>query len=140
MKLKLIEAAALVAFLMSTGCGSSTGTYNNGSISSPSPGTGADVTINIVSSNGLGNLGSNSFSPNPASVTQGMTVVWRNNDSTTHHIVFDNGSLDTGTIAPGATSTAMAMSAASATYHCTIHPTMVGSINMPTTPAPGSSY
>jgi plastocyanin len=136
MKLKLIEAAALVALFMSYGCGSSTGTFSSGS--SPSPGTG--VTINIVPSNGLGNLGSNSFSPNPASVTQGMTVAWHNSDSTTHHIVFDNGSLDAGTIAPGATSTSMTMTAASATYHCTIHPTMVGSINAPTTPAPGTGY
>jgi plastocyanin len=136
MKLKLIEAGALVAvFLMSSGCGSSTGTFSSGS--SPSPG---DVTISIVPSNGLGNLGSNSFSPNPASVTQGMTVVWHNNDSTTHHIVFDNGSLDTGTIAPGATSASMMMTATSATYHCTIHPTMVGSINTPTTSAPGAGY
>jgi plastocyanin len=139
MKLRLIEAAALAVALTSFGCGSSTGTFTS-STGPTGPSASGDVTISIVSSNGLGNLGANSFSPNPASVTQGMTVVWHNNDSTTHHIVLDSGSLDTGTIAPGASSTAMTLNVAGATYHCTIHPTMVGSINMPTTAPPSSGY
>jgi plastocyanin len=140
MKLRLIDASALVVALASFACGSSTGTYSSVSTGPTGPSGSGDVTISILSSNGLGNLGANSFSPNPASVTQGMTVVWHNNDSTAHHIVLDNGSLDTGTIAAGASTTAMTLNVTSATYHCTIHPTMVGSINTPTTPAPGSGY
>jgi len=56
-------------------------------------------------------------------------VVWHNNDSTTHHIVSEDGSLDTGDIAPGSTSAAKVPSGGGgARYHCTIHPTMVGEI------------
>jgi plastocyanin len=139
MKTKLVPALALAVAFAGAGCGSSTGNYSS-IMTGPSSGGNSNFTIGIVSSNGLANLGANSFSPNPASVTQGMTVSWRNDDSTTHHIVLDNGTLDTGTIAPGTTSPAMTLNVSSATYHCTIHPSMVGSINMATTPAPGSGY
>jgi len=135
MKMGLI---ALVVALASTGCGGSSGSYSN--MSGPTGSSGAGVTVDILPSNGLANLGAASFSPNPASVAQGTTVSWQNNDSTTHHIVLDNGSLDTGTIAPGATSPAMTLNASGATYHCTIHPSMVGSINVAASAAPGSTY
>ena len=47
----------------------------------------------------------------------------------THHIVLNDGSLDTGDIGPGRASAPMALTVNGARYHCTIHPTMVGSIN-----------
>jgi plastocyanin len=99
----------------------------------PSPGPSAGSTISIVA-----NDGSQAFSPNPTSVNQGTMVAWSNNTSVTHHIVMDDGSMDTGNIAPGATSSALTMASASGTYHCTIHPSMVGSINgaVPTAPGP----
>jgi plastocyanin len=140
MTTKLIETFVLAVAFVGAGCGGgSTGTYSSGP-SGPTEPTAGGVTITIVPSNGLANLGANSFSPNPASVGQGMTVVWRNDDSTVHHIVLDSGSLDTGTIAPGATSAAMTLTASSATYHCTIHPSMIGSINMATTQMPVAGY
>lgn len=77
----------------------------------------------------LGDRGAQSFTPNPASVSQGEMVMWRNTDSVVHHIVFNDGSLDSGDIAPGASSTAKRMGVNGANYHCTIHPGMVGSIN-----------
>jgi plastocyanin len=142
MSTRLIEVFAVVAVLAGAGCGGgSTGTFVSGS--GPTSPTTGGVTIDILSSNGLANLGAASFSPNPASVGQGMTVVWHNGDSITHHIVLDDGGIDTGSLAPGATSSAMTLSSsnAGATYHCTIHPSMVGSINMATTSTmPGTGY
>ena len=91
----------------------------------------ADVTITIVGMNG--NM---SFSPNPGTVPVGKTVAWTNATSSgyggaTHHITADNGSFSTGDIAPGSTSTPIKMSTAgSFAYHCTIHPTMVGSVTV----------
>jgi len=84
----------------------------------------ASVTIAIVTTGG-----SNSFSPNPAAEAQGGTVAWRNADNTTHRIVADDGSFDTGNIAAGATSQAVMASAAGVNYHCSIHPAMVGTIS-----------
>ena len=111
-----------------TGCGGSSG--NSGNPMSPTPPVGgggggggaANVTITI---NGM--AGAQSFSPSPGSVKVGQTVAWRNGDSVAHTATADGGAFNTGTIAPGATSSPVTMSAAgSFAYHCSIHPSMVG--------------
>jgi plastocyanin len=55
-------------------------------------------------------------------------VVWRNNDSVTHRIVMNDGTVDTGDIAPGATSAPRQLSNDGVNYHCSIHPGMIGSV------------
>jgi len=75
----------------------------------------------------LGVNGDRSFSPNPIAVPAGQTVVWQNRDFETHHIVLDDGDLDTGEIRAGRFSAPMP-AALDARYHCTIHPSMVGTI------------
>jgi plastocyanin len=92
----------------------------------PNPGTGANVTITIASDSGA-----QSFSPNPSTLTAGQTVAWYNADSVVHDVTADDGSFTTGAIAPGATSGPIAMEAAgTVTYHCSIHPSMVGSMSV----------
>jgi len=119
-----------------TACGGSSGSsYNPASPTptptpTPNPGAGADVTITITGQNG-----SQSFTPNPGALTAGQTVAWRNADSTVHDVTADNGSFDTGIIGPGSTSRPIMMSAAgSIGYHCSIHPTMTGSLNVAAQP------
>ncbi len=129
MKLRTLVSAALFGFvtlvtLLQVACGSS----NSSTPTMPGGGGGgggANVTIAIV-----GQAGSQSFTPNPASVPMGQTVAFKNNDVTTHHIVQDGGAFDTGALAPGATSAPITVNTASALpFHCTIHPSMVGTIN-----------
>jgi plastocyanin len=143
----LLAIAALWA--VSCGGGGGGGSYSpaptapstsTGSGGSGSTGSTANVTVNIV-----GSAGAAAFSPNPASAAAGQTVGFKNNDSTVHHLVADNGSWDAGDIAPGATKTVSVTSAAAVNFHCTIHPTMVGSINGATappdpTPNPSGGY
>jgi plastocyanin len=120
-----VVACAAVTLFYSSGCGGGSG-YSS-SPTTPSTGTtggGASSTISIV-----GDRGNQSFAPNPANVSTGTTFSWTNNDSVTHHIVFDDGTVDSGNLAPGQTSAARTMPGNGARYHCTIHPTMVGSIN-----------
>jgi plastocyanin len=70
------------------------------------------------------------LSPNPATVSAGQLVVFKNNDTVSHHVMLDDGSAQTPDIAPGATSAPVAMGlSGSKTYHCTIHPGMVGGFN-----------
>jgi plastocyanin len=76
----------------------------------------------------VGDRGAQSFAPNPGVPGTTQTIVWRNNDSVTHRIVLNDSPVDTGDIAPGASSRAIALPASGAHYHCTIHPGMVGSI------------
>jgi len=110
--LLLTAAAGLAA-----GCGSSS--------SSPST-TTADVTVQMV-----GDLGSQSYNPNPTSMKVGQTIAWHNQDTTAHTSTKDGGGFDTGSVNAGATSSAITMSTAGTfTYHCTIHPGMVGTITV----------
>jgi plastocyanin len=89
------------------------------------------VTVNVVGINGA-----LSFSPNPASLPAAQMIVWHNVDSVTHRVVFNDQSVDTGNLAPGAFSQAQVLAAAGGPYHCSIHPEMVGSVNRDTPAAP----
>jgi plastocyanin len=79
--------------------------------------------------------GAQSFSPNPASAG-GQMVVFKNSDSITHHVALNDGGLDTGDLAPGATSRAVQMPSSGTNYHCTIHTDMIGSVNAASGAAP----
>ncbi len=86
----------------------------------PDPPPVNTIVIDVVSING-----SQSFRPNPSTVPPGQLVVWHNVDSVTHRVVFDDGEVDTGNLAPGAFSNPTALAAAGP-YHCSIHPEMIG--------------
>jgi len=123
--MRIIFAAAIVALsIVASGC---SGSYESGSPVAPTPPTPTTsngvVTINIVRDNG-----SQSFSPNPATLPAGQMVVWHNVDTTTHRVVLNSGSLDTGDLAPGASSQPMSINTGGGPYHCSIHPSMVGTI------------
>lgn len=122
--MRVLVASVMVASLSLCvwGCGS---TANSENPVTPTP-TAAPpdgvVTINVVSENGA-----QSFSPNPATLPAGQMVVWHNIDRTTHRVVLNNGSVDTGDLRPGATSQPMLINAGGG-YHCSIHPSMIGTI------------
>ena len=87
------------------------------------------VIINIV-----GTVGANAFMPNPTAANMGDQIVFTNTDIRIHHIVLDDGT-DLGEVAPGQSSAPMPLMTPAATFHCTIHPTMVGAINGDLPPA-----
>jgi plastocyanin len=98
-----------------------------GSTSPPTMATAsADVTITIQ-----GNRGNQSFSPEPATVRVGQTVAWRNADSITHNATQDANRFATSNLGAGTTSPPIAMTTPGTfTYHCTIHPGMVGTLTV----------
>jgi plastocyanin len=103
-------------------------------VPSPDPGpVPVALTITIV-----GSFGSNAFTPNPIQASVGDTIIWTNGDQTSHRIVLDDGAV-IGDVAPGGSTMPMALMSATATYRCTIHPTMVGSINGEAAPEPPTS-
>ena len=128
MRKPMMAGTVLAVSLGIVGCGGNG--YSNGSVnpSSPTPGGSGVVTINVVAINGA-----QSFSPNPATVPSGQLVVWHNVDRVTHHVVLNDRSVDTGDLAPGASSQPMTIGAAGdGQYHCSIHPVMIGSVNRDT--------
>jgi plastocyanin len=114
----LVGSSALVLMMMAAACGGG----GSAAPTSPSPSPGP-FTITVTRQNGA-----QSFSPNPASVG-GQMVAFRNADSVVHRVVLNDGSIDTGNIAPGATSAAVRMPSGGANYHCSLHPDMVGAVN-----------
>jgi plastocyanin len=115
-------AIGIVLALTAWGC--SGDGYPSGMMGMTAPSSANMSVVTIV-----GQKGMSSFEPNPAPFAQGALVVWRNTDTATHRIVMNDGSFDSGNIAPGASSAAMRLGS-SGSYHCTIHPTMMfGSIN-----------
>lgn len=119
--MRIFSPALAVAVLSLSvwGCSNS---GNNSSPGTPSPMPGTAITIDVVAVNG-----SQSFSPNPATIPAGQMVVWHNVDSITHRVVLDDRSIDTGNLDPGAFSSTMLLESVGG-YHCTIHPVMVGTI------------
>jgi plastocyanin len=117
----LVLAGALAA--ASCGGGSTPNSPTPPGGGTPPP--AAAVTITIT-----GQGGKLAFNPNPASVNAGQLVVFKNNDVVAHRVMLDDGTVQTPEIAPGATSAPVAMgTSGSKTYHCTIHPGMVGGFN-----------
>ena len=124
---------AVVAAAGFSGCGGGGGgsTPTAPSSQAPPPPTAATVTVSVV-----GSTGNRAYEPNPVRAAVGDTVMFRNSDTTTHRIVMDDGSQDLGDLAPGASRGFTLRNGTALAYHCTIHPTMVGSINGATAPDP----
>ena len=86
---------ALSTFAVATGCGG--GGYNDMGTPAPTPTptpSASAVTINITGQNGT-----QSFSPNPVDAA-GMQVIFHNADTIVHRVILNDGTLDTGDIAP----------------------------------------
>jgi plastocyanin len=120
-----VVAGVLVAIACGGGAG---GGYGMGPSAMPTPSPtasgGANVTITINSMSGA-----QSFSPDPGAVKVGQKVAWRNADGMAHTAT--GSGFDTGSIPPGATSAPITFSAAgNVAYHCSIHPSMVGTLSV----------
>ncbi|HVD93920.1 MAG TPA: hypothetical protein VNC21_16605 [Vicinamibacterales bacterium] len=118
-------ALALASALLAVSCGGGGGSSTPAGPSNTGGGGGTTGTVTIAITGKGGNL---AFTPNPATVAPGQLVVFKNNDTVTHHLVMDDGSGQTADIPGGATSAAMSIGS-NKSYHCTIHPGMVGGFN-----------
>ncbi len=71
-----------------------------------------------------------SYEPDPVVVQVGGKVTWQNEDSAPHTATADDGSFETGTLDEGKTGSATFKEPGTFTYHCTIHPTMHGTVEV----------
>jgi plastocyanin len=116
MKNKLIYINILVLLISAfaiISCGKNSG------YTSPMSNTFAANSVSIVNM---------SFSPASLTVTAGTSVTWTNNDGMTHTVTADDDSFDSGNITMGTKYSRLFSTAGTYTYHCTIHPTMKGTI------------
>lgn len=70
------------------------------------------------------------FTPATITVTPGTTVTWNNNDNMTHTVTADDDSFDSGNIGAGSSFTKMFSVAGTYKYHCSIHPSMLGTVTV----------
>lgn len=86
--------------------------------------------VDIVS--GASTKGSTAFDPNPFTISLATqaSVTWANLDNTNHQITADDGSFSSGSIVKNSTYSHLFVSPGTVTYHCAIHPTMVGTIEV----------
>jgi len=66
--------------------------------------------------------------PSTLRVARGTAVTVTNQDTTTHTWTGDGGAWDSGQLPPGATSRHTFATSGTFTYHCSIHPTMTGTV------------
>ena len=71
-----------------------------------------------------------SYGPDPVVVQVGGKVTWQNQDTAPHTATADDGSFDTGTIEKGKLGSATFKEAGTFAYHCEIHPTMHGTVEV----------
>lgn len=71
-----------------------------------------------------------SFSPSTLTVKKGTTVTFTNSDSANHTVTADDGSFDTGNISSGTSQTITFSKTGNFSYHCSVHPTMKGTITV----------
>jgi plastocyanin len=124
----------LAAALVCASCGGSGGYGNQPTNPSPTPPANNNQSVVTITINGQ--KGTLSFSPNPATCATGQTVVWKNNDTVVHQVQIDELNINTGPIAPGASSAPMSLANVSKGYRCMIHADMVGALNGAATPNP----
>jgi plastocyanin len=94
----------------------------------PATGPGA-VKVSIVPGAGS-NTSSRGYLPDTVTVVVGVnnTVTWTNNDNAPHTVTADDGSFNSGNLAPGATFSFTFATAGTYKYHCVYHSWMTGTV------------
>jgi plastocyanin len=130
--MRVIVASMMLAIGLCGVWACDSSTYSNGNPVQPTPTPAPTATpppaSDVVTINIVGINGAQSFAPNPATLPAGQMVVWHNIDNVVHRVVLNSGSLDTGDLAPGASSQPMSINTGGGPYHCSIHPSMVGTV------------
>ncbi len=76
-----------------------------------------------------------SFQPNNLTVPAGTAVTWTNHDSVPHTVTADNGAFDSNNIQPNGQYSYTFKQSGTYAYHCKIHPTMHGQVQVMQGPA-----
>lgn len=138
----LVSAVAIAFFAACSGAaspssGGAGGPYGAGGAAGGSPATSSAGGVAGATSGSPAAAGGDAvkiidfgFTPASLTVKAGTTVTWANTGSATHTVTSDNGSFDSGNLAPSATFSHAFTTAGTFAYHCAIHHSMVGTITV----------
>lgn len=71
-----------------------------------------------------------SFQPSAMTIPRRASLTWRNDDSVAHNVVSDSNAFSSPVLNPGATYSHKFDQPGTYPYHCSIHPSMTGSITV----------
>ncbi len=122
-------SALLLVGVFAASCGGGT----TATTAAPSTTVGGATTTNTPTSTGAGGgaqvvMKNLAFDPDSVTIKVGESVTWTNEDSSTHTVVANNGEFDSGSLAKGDTFTFKFDKAGTYPYHCSIHPSMTGTV------------
>jgi plastocyanin len=135
----LILVSALVIVLavgiLAASCGGGTGGGLYGGGGSTTTTVGASTTVSTPGTTTGGGAGGGqvvmknlAFDPATVTIRAGESVTWTNQDSMNHTVVADQGEFKSGELANGATFSFTFDKAGTYPYHCSIHPSMTGTV------------
>jgi plastocyanin len=103
---------------------------NSASPASPStpPSNANSAAVNVPNTGGYG-VGASSFVPGVVTIPVGGNVNWSNSDSIEHHPTADDGSWNEDLPAGGGAAHSFS-TPGTYSYHCSIHPSMTGTITV----------
>ena len=117
--------SVLILAMSFAACGSG-GYGSSSSPAAPTPTPAGSTSVTI--SSGASTQTTAAFGQNPLTIPVGTTISWVNNDNTSHTSSADGNQWSSGNIAPGGRFNFTFASAGRYTYHCQIHPNMIGTI------------
>jgi len=120
--LRIAGLLAVALVLTTAACSSSSSSSSSSTATSPAAGGGGNTaTITVANF---------AFDPSSVDVSSGkVTLTVTNNDTTEHTFTLDDGSSDTP-LPAGKTETISLNLTQTVGWHCTIHPTMKGTLNV----------
>src|SRR5215831_13923047 len=129
LSLRLVVVSGVLILAAACSGNYSSATPTSASSPAPSPATppasvGPSSSVSIPV--GAAVLGAAAFAPDALTVDAGTTVTWTNTDSVAHTSTSDASGWDSGIVAPGGQFSRSFQTAGTFTYHCAIHPGMVG--------------
>ena len=128
----LRRAVVLVCLISAVACGSDyTAPPAAPSAPSPTPEPTPAPSVQPASvsiPSGAEFLGNRAFVPAELNVAIGTTVTWTNTDSTSHTTTSDASGWNSGIVGNGRTFSFAFQNAGTFSYHCAIHPSMVGKV------------
>ena len=107
----------LVVGVLAASCGGGSGETTTSATTSTGGERGAQVVMKNLA-----------FDPATVTIKVGESVTWTNQDSTNHTVIADNGEFESSDLDQDATFTFKFDKAGTFPYHCSIHPTMKGTV------------
>ena len=118
----LLALAVLALAAASCGGDGGGGLYFDGN------GTTTDVSTTVAAEGAQVVMRSLAFDPDTVTITAGETVTWTNEESTNHTVTADEGQFESGDLGSGETFSLTFDEAGSYAYHCSVHPSMKGTV------------